>query len=901
MGTVVLLVAFVIAAFSAATGIVGNVRRQPGLIRSSTLALHAFTMLTVSASCLLIYAFMAHDFTISYVAHNSDSSMSPWYKLTSYWGALEGSLMFWVSLLAIFSSLAVFTSRKRHGDMMGFVNATIMVVQLFFLFILIYSKNPFDTSLTTPPADGDGLNPLLQNYWMVIHPPSLYLGFVSATIPFAFAIGALASGRLDDLWIKSMRSWTLICFFFLSVGLWLGGQWAYEELGWGGIWAWDPVENAGLLPWFTITAFLHSIIVQEARGMLKIWSLTLIILTFFYTILGTFMTRSGVVQSVHAFGEDKELAALFIIFMTTTMLGAFGLLIWRARRLRTTNKFDSFLSREFAFVANNWILLFGSLVVTLLTLLPTIQEHFGAARDSYPPHVFNRIMVPTWLVLIFLMGAAPMLAWTKTSKEKLWKMLMAPTVVGVLSIIAMAVLFPRSRNLFPVVVSSEYTFFQWPTALICAGLIGFTIAALIQEIALGTRARAKTMDLLSAFTGLWIQRKRTYGGHLVHIGVAVMTIGFAGRGFDTSKDFLFTQPCVDIDGQPISPCSRGEIRGYGIEFLGITERRNDLYQEVIGSVRITQNGKEVTKLHPSRRTYFKGDTKTSEVDIDYGLYENVYTVLAGAQRGGDGTAKAVNFVIKVNPLISFVPLGFVLFTIGILIGLFPTSVLNTLTPDGQKGKLGKPGQVAAIVLLIGLPMLGGVSIANAQEGKPPPTRPAEHQAGGVAEQISSGHNTDGAFLHRCQQGSQDAFEVLGAEHANKSIIGKTFKNLICTCGCPRRDTKDCECGFAMQMRCDALKIFKQQFDKGATDDEAMEAVISFFVARDGELARAEPKGSATTAGPLLLAGGGAIVLILAGFFMVQRKKNDEVVTQERPPTEEDLDYLDRVDEELLDA
>ena len=285
VGTLALLAAFLTAAWAFAAGIAGNARKSRRLVNASVYGLYGFGALIGLASSLMIYAFVSHDFSLKYVAAASDTTMPTIYKVTAFWGGLDGSLLFWVLVLAIFSTIAIVVNAKRHRDMIGYVVATIMAVQLFFLSLLLFTKNPFATFLTTPPIDGQGLNPLLQNYWMVIHPPSLYTGFVAATIPFAFGIGALASGRLDDMWLGSVRVWMLICFVFLSLGLILGGRWAYEELGWGGYWAWDPVENAGLMPWFTATAFLHSAIIQEQRGTMKTWNISLVIITFFLTDL----------------------------------------------------------------------------------------------------------------------------------------------------------------------------------------------------------------------------------------------------------------------------------------------------------------------------------------------------------------------------------------------------------------------------------------------------------------------------------------------------------------------------------------------------------------------------------------------------------------------------------------
>src|SRR5262245_9981741 len=339
VGSISLLAAYAVAAWCVSAGIAGNARKSRRLVNSAVFGLYGFAALVGLASALMIYAMVTHDYAIKYVAAVSDTTMETWYKVTAFWGGLDGSVLFWVLVLSLFSTLAILVPHRRHGDIVGFVVATIMVVQVFFLSLLIFTKNPFTTFLTTPPADGQGLNPLLQNYWMVIHPPSLYTGFVAATIPFAFGIGALASGRLDDMWLGSVRVWMLICFGFLSLGLILGGRWAYEELGWGGYWAWDPVENAGFMPWFTATAFLHSAIIQEQRGMMKRWNLFLVVLTFMLTIFGTFMTRSGIVQSVHAFGEDNELALDFIVFMAFVLVVSLGLIGYRSNKLSTKNAF----------------------------------------------------------------------------------------------------------------------------------------------------------------------------------------------------------------------------------------------------------------------------------------------------------------------------------------------------------------------------------------------------------------------------------------------------------------------------------------------------------------------------------------------------------------------------------
>src|SRR5678816_1305826 len=361
LGSFLLLASFVVCAYAIAASVAGARKRSRRLIESGTGAFYFVTALMTVASGVMVHAFVTNNYAIKYVQRYSDSAQPLAYKIASYWGGLDGSIMFWVFLLGIFGAVAVYTNRERHRELIPYVVATIASVEMFFIFLMVVHNNPFSTYLMQVPAEGKGLNPLLQNFYMAIHPPSLYTGFVAMTIPFAFGMAALITGHLDDSWLRAVRRWTMVGWLFLSFGLTLGMLWAYEELGWGGFWGWDPVENAGLLPWFTATAFLHSVLVQERRGMLRVWNVTLVITTFFLTIFGTFMTRSGVVQSVHAFGEDIALARMFTAFMIAIIAISFGFVIYRLPLLRSRNELDSWVSREAAFLVNNWILLFAAL------------------------------------------------------------------------------------------------------------------------------------------------------------------------------------------------------------------------------------------------------------------------------------------------------------------------------------------------------------------------------------------------------------------------------------------------------------------------------------------------------------------------------------------------------------
>src|SRR5262249_23895966 len=366
------------------------------------------------------------DYSIKYVVHYSDSVQPLFYKITSYWGGLDGSIMFWVFLLSVFGALAVYVNRERHRELIPYVVATIAAVQMFFLFLMVAHRNPFTTFLSAAPREGDGLNPLLQNYWMAIHPPSLYTGFVGMTIPYAFGVAALVTGHLDDSWLRAVRRWTMFSWLFLSFGLTLGMIWAYEELGWGGYWAWDPVENAALLPWFTATAFLHSVMVQERRSMLRIWNVTLVIVTFFLTIFGTFMTRSGVVQSVHAFGEDRTLAWLFTIFMVGILTFSFGLVIDRLPLIKARHEIDSWLSREAAVLVDNWILLFSALLVLFGTLFPTLSEAVTGQRLTVAGAFLNKWLTPVGLILLALTGIGPLLAWRRSTMKNVADQFLLP-------------------------------------------------------------------------------------------------------------------------------------------------------------------------------------------------------------------------------------------------------------------------------------------------------------------------------------------------------------------------------------------------------------------------------------------------------------------------------------------
>src|SRR6476646_5355683 len=440
LGTFTLLATFVVASYALAASIAGGRRRSRAMIESGVGAFYMTAALMAVASGIIIHAFVTDNYAIKYVQRYSDVAQPLAYKITSYWGGLDGSIMFWVLLLSVCGTIAVASNRERHRELIPWVVAIMAATEMFFIFIMVVHNNPFSTFVASAPAEGKGLNPLLQNFYMAIHPPSLYTGFVAMTIPYAFGMAALITGHLDDAWLRAVRRWTMIGWLFLTFGLTLGMLWAYEELGWGGFWGWDPVENAGALPWFTATAFLHSVMVQERRGMLRVWNVTLVIVTFLLTIFGTFMTRSGVVQSVHAFGDDPALARLFMAFMLSIVTFSFGMVIYRLPLLKSRHELDSWASREAAFLVNNWILLFSAFFILFATMFPTLAEAVTGNRIAVAQPFFNKWMLPIGFILLFLTGVGPLLAWRKSAIANLRDSFLFPVLAGVVTAAALAAL-----------------------------------------------------------------------------------------------------------------------------------------------------------------------------------------------------------------------------------------------------------------------------------------------------------------------------------------------------------------------------------------------------------------------------------------------------------------------------
>jgi cytochrome c-type biogenesis protein CcmF len=641
LGSFVLLATFVVASYALAASVAGGRRRSRALIESGVGAFYMTAALMTVASGIIVHAFVTGNYAIKYVQRYSDAAQPLAYKITSYWGGLDGSIMFWVFLLAVFGSIAVATNRERHRELIPWVVAVISAVEVLFIFIMVVHNNPFSTFVAGTPADGKGLNPLLQNFYMAIHPPSLYIGFVAMTIPYAFGMAALITGHLDDAWLRAVRRWTMIGWLFLTFGLTLGMLWAYEELGWGGFWGWDPVENAGLLPWFTATAFLHSVMVQERRGMLRVWNVTLVITTFFLTIFGTFMTRSGVVASVHAFGEDPWLANIFTIFMIAIVAFSFGYVIYRLPLLKSRHELDSWASREAAFLANNWILLFSAFFVLFATMFPTLSEAIRGQRVTVSAPFFNVWMRPIGLALLVLTGIAPLLAWRKSTLANLAQSFAWPVAA---MMVTGAAVYALGIKL-------------WASG-ICFALCAFVGATIAQEFIRGAQVRKGTSgaDIFTALIGLVARQRRRYGGYIVHLGIVLMFLGFAGQGYKLEENMK------------MNPRQTGTVGGFTIRHDSITVTADDQKQMITGHVTVLRDGKEIAQLTPARWFFAKHeDQPTTEVAIRRAAGEDLYIVLAAYEV----ETQNATYAVTVNPLVNWIWLGFGVLALGTGLALLP--------------------------------------------------------------------------------------------------------------------------------------------------------------------------------------------------------------------------------------
>ncbi|HZO36930.1 MAG TPA: heme lyase CcmF/NrfE family subunit [Solirubrobacteraceae bacterium] len=614
LGRACLILALGVCVFGVGAGIAAWRLHRRDLAASARRAVYSAAALLTIAMGVLEAAFLRNDFSFDTVASHSSTTTPLFYKAAAVWSSQEGSLLLWVWLLALWSSAVLFLTRKRMRDVTPIATAVLAGFATFFAALLVFAVSPFDVSIA--PTDGSGLNPLLRHPSMMIHPPMLYSGYTLFTVPFAFAVGALVAGRVDAEWITATRRFALAAWLFLGIGIVLGARWSYAELGWGGYWAWDPVENASLLPWLTGTAFIHSIMIQEKRGMLKVWNVSLILGTGILAILGTFLVRSGILESIHAFGAST-LGIPFVALIITLIAGSIALVVWRLDLLRSEHRLDSLLSREALFLFNNLAFVGLAFVIFFGTFFPLMTEALGNERSVGPPW-FNRITVPLALALVGLAGLAPLIAWRRATAANLRRSVARPAAVGVTVTLVLAVTGVATDSL---------------TALAMFGLAAFLIAGVAQEFWRGTRARRATSGEAPplALVSLVRRNRRRYGGYTVHVGMALLFVGVAASSaFQHARDVR------------LRPGQTANVGGYQVRYdrpTGAIETRDDRIEKIVLGADLTVTKGDTTHhLSPSRGYYpqnapfapvsamFDGEA-TSEVRMVAGLRRDFWSAV----------------------------------------------------------------------------------------------------------------------------------------------------------------------------------------------------------------------------------------------------------------------------------
>ena len=623
LGAPALAAALVLAVTALVLSTLGALRGHPGLTIAGRRAVGMTFAFTGLASVALISALFAHDFSVAYVAKYSSRSLSGPYTLGAFWGGMEGSLLFWTLLLTGFATVALERARAATPRLGAWAGAVLSGIAVFFLLLLVLPANPF-TRLIPAPADGSGLNPLLQSPGMMIHPPLLYTGFVGFSIPFAFAMAALLSKRLDSAWFTSTRRWTLFSWSALSIGIVLGGAWAYTELGWGGYWAWDPVENASFMPWLTATAFLHSVVIQEKRQMLKVWNVTLILITYALAVFGTFLTRSGILSSIHTFTEGP-IGKWFLPFLALMLLGGIGIVLARLTELRSQNRFDSVISRESAFLANNVLFVAAAFTVLWGTIYPIIAEVFTGVRLSVGPPFFNSVFVPLGLAIIGLTGIGPLISWKRMSKGAFGRIVRLPIAAGIMVAVTLAIAGVRSTG-----------------ALLAFSLCAFTAIAIGSEFVRGSRVHRLRdgLDWGRALGTTIARNRRRYGGYIVHLGVVLIVIGIAGAAFRTERHSL-----LDVG-------SSMAVGDYTLTYADRRETTTAEKQVNIATIDVAKDGQPMGSLFPQRNFHIAQGQPQSEVAIRTGPIEDLYVVITSFDADGGAAIRAF-----VNPLTWWIWVG----------------------------------------------------------------------------------------------------------------------------------------------------------------------------------------------------------------------------------------------------
>ena len=641
IGANALIIALGVSAIAMVLVTLGARRARPAWVTAGYTAAYLQFGLVTAATFAMIYALTAHDFSVSYVAQVGSRATPLFYTVISLWGALEGSILFWAWVLALLTALVVFWNREREGTLIPYTTATMLGVGVFFQILLVGPANPFGLVSPVPP-DGPGPNPLLQNHILMgVHPPLLYLGYVGMTVPFAFAIGAMASGQVaDDSWIRLSRRWTLGAWAFLSAAIIAGMWWSYEVLGWGGYWAWDPVENASFMPWLAATAFLHSVMVQERRGLLKLWNLNLIVATFALTILGTFLTRSGVLSSVHAFGEGP-IGMYFLVAIAIVLLLSFVLVAGNSDGLASDGKLEGVRSRGTIFLLQNLCFTAFTFTVLVGTLFPIVAEAIRGVKVSVGEPFYNRMTLPLCMALLFLMGVGPVLPWREADPAQLKRKLLAPSIGG---LVALALgLLAGARN---------------PYALLAFAFAGFAFTANVGEFVEGARARMRVRGepALTALGRLVAANRRRYGGYTAHLGVVAVAVAItASSTFKTEHEATLT------------PGQSMEVRGLQVRLNEVWGREEPQRAVIGANVSVLRGGREIGRMDPRMNFYPTSQQPVPTPAVRSRPWGDVYVNLMSFKQ--DGTNATLRVIVE--PLVPWIWLGGFIVCLGALISIAP--------------------------------------------------------------------------------------------------------------------------------------------------------------------------------------------------------------------------------------
>ncbi|OIJ17584.1 cytochrome C biogenesis protein [Anaerobacillus alkalilacustris] len=637
IGNLSIYLALALSIYAFIIFILGIYKQDQRLVDSGKAATLAVFILATISMAILFIALGTSQLQFEYVASYTSTDLPLVYKLAALWAGNAGSLLLWTFFLTMYTFMVAYSKKMKNNPLTPYVCSIMLANTIFFYLILSFVTKPF-ILLDYVPAEGRGLNPMLQDPGMLLHPVTLYLGYVGLAVPFAFAIAALIIKNIDAFWLRMTRRWTIVAWVFLTLGNVIGGYWAYMELGWGGYWAWDPVENASFMPWLTVTAYLHSVMIQERKGMLKIWNISLIILSYALTLFGTFLVRSGVLTSVHAFG-DSNLGAYFLIFMALAVIFSLYILMSRYHLLKQdSGQFESFLSKESSFLVNNLILVGGTFAVFWGTIFPLVSEAVRGYKVTVGIPFFNTVMSPILLALIFVMAVCPLIAWQRSTTKNLRDNFLIPAIISLVIVGLLAGLGMRAA--YPI---------------ISYGIISFMILTHILEFYRGVKARRKVTkeSVPVALYWLMVKNRRRYGGYIVHFGIALMAIGIVGSNFDSE-----TMKTIPKGGTI-------EIEDYVLTYEYIAQRSEGLNDVVFANIRVQRDGKEIGYVQPERIFYGNWEEPSTNVAVLGNLREDLYVVLSAWESDERAT-----FVVKVNPLVRWVWIGSYVLVLGSIFAIW---------------------------------------------------------------------------------------------------------------------------------------------------------------------------------------------------------------------------------------